>query len=147
MTDKQLCFAREYLIDSDAEAAAIRAGYKERGRRQAIRRNLENAEVRAWIDAHRMDAGEGKSANGQAPPAIEAPNGNEGGERSRVADQQEILEYLTGVMRGDANPAGRSAAEERERMKAAELLGRRFGAFNEQGQAAEKAPRIVDDTG
>lgn len=58
------------------------------------------------------------------------------GRCSAVASKEEVLEFLSGVMRGDESG---SAA-----MKAAELLGRRMGLFNEQDEALP-APVIVDD--
>lgn len=51
-----------------------------------------------------------------------------------VASGDEVLRYLTGVLRGE----GQSA------MKAAELLGKRLGLFAEQGDELP-APVIIDD--
>ena len=56
-------------------------------------------------------------------------------ESGRVASEEEILVYLTGVMRGGEGTAA---------MKAAELLGKRLGLFVEREEALP-APVIVDD--
>ncbi|MDE7389509.1 MAG: terminase small subunit, partial [Lachnospiraceae bacterium] len=66
----------------------------------------------------------------------------------RTADAQEVMEYLTSVLRGKSKSEivviewcgdGMSSArqmekapDEKERLKAAELLGKRFGIFSER---------------
>jgi len=60
-------------------------------------------------------------------------------ERTDVATADEVLQYLSGVMRGDES-ANTPA------MKAAELLGKRLGLFEErEGELAP--PVIIDDLG
>lgn len=54
-----------------------------------------------------------------------------------IASGQEILEFLTGVMRGDADGSTQT-------MKAAELLGKRMGLFAEKIEPPP-APVIIDD--
>ena len=76
-------------------------------------------------------------AGGGAPVEPAAPSDG------RVATAREVLEYLTDVMRGDAEPEGRSGSAT-PRMKAAELLGKRLGVFNET-PAVPAMPVIVDD--
>ncbi len=55
-----------------------------------------------------------------------------------VASAQEVLEFLTGVMRGEEAST--------QNMKAAELLGKRMGLFAENVEAAPP-PVIIDDIG
>ena len=55
-----------------------------------------------------------------------------------VASAEEVLQFLSGVMR--SGESGSAA------MKAAELLGKRMGLFGEQSEALP-APVIVDDLG
>lgn len=52
MTDKQRCFAAEYLSDFNATNAAIRAGYSENRRSASVTgsRLLKNTNVRAMIN-------------------------------------------------------------------------------------------------
>ena len=64
-------------------------------------------------------------------------NGNAG--HPGIADGQEILEFLTGVMRGDGDSSAQT-------MKAAELLGKRMGLFAEKTDPPP-APVIIDDIG
>ena len=56
----------------------------------------------------------------------------------RIADDIEILEFLTEVMRGGEGSA--------QTMKAAELLGKRMGLFSERAEPPP-APVIIDDVG
>ncbi len=64
-------------------------------------------------------------------------NGNAG--PARIADDAEILEFLTGVMRGEGEGSTQT-------MKAAELLGKRIGLFSERTEPPP-APVIIDDVG
>ena len=61
----------------------------------------------------------------------------------RIADATEVMEYLTSVMRGEsqsevAMPTGigidkvKKTPDEKERTKAAELIGKRYGIFSEK---------------
>lgn len=56
-----------------------------------------------------------------------------------VATGEEVLMFLTGVMRGEESGSTQN-------MKAAELLGKRFGLFSEAGDGLEP-PVIIDDVG
>ncbi len=49
MTPKQECFCREYLVDLNATAAALRAGYSERTAKQQGSCLLTNVDVQAAI--------------------------------------------------------------------------------------------------
>lgn len=64
-------------------------------------------------------------------------NGNVG--PPNIANGEEILEFLTNVLRGDGDGSAQT-------MKAAELLGKRIGLFSEQTEPPP-APVIVDDIG
>ena len=139
MNRKQRKFADEYLIDLNATQAAIRAGYSKKTAKSLGQRLLTFVDVSAYI--------------------------NEQHERihnERTADAQEVLEYLTSVMRGETQSEvvtvvgigdGLSEArnvlkapEERDRLKAAELLGKRYRLFTEKVDLeAEVGVVIVDD--
>ncbi len=75
-----------------------------------------------------------------------AKGGNEMGEAGRgkgeVAKEGEVLEYLTSVLRGEAGGELKAATA---RMKAAELLGKRMGLFEEGAEGVEAPVVIVDD--
>ena len=127
MTEKQKRFCDEYLIDLNAEAAAIRAGYSPRFARGNAYKLVANSGIKEYISA-RME--EKKS--------------------ELIADQNEVLQYLTAVLRGesrssvvvvenigDFSSAAREmekAPDEKERLKAAELLGKRYCLFTDKLQ-------------
>lgn len=128
MTDKQRKFADEYLIDCNA-ARAYKAAYPRIKSDEAARVNgsrlLTNANIRDYIQ-QKMD--ELSSA--------------------KIAQAEEVMKYLTSVMRGESSAEivvvtgdgdGYSSAEkitkapdEKERLKAAELLGKRYGLFTDK---------------
>ena len=72
-------------------------------------------------------------------------------EKALIADQDEVLKYLTSVMRGESvateivvEGTGDGCSEarkmekepsEKERLKAAELLGKRYGLYTEKVEA------------
>ena len=67
-------------------------------------------------------------------------------ENGRVASAQEVLEYLTEVMRGgEEGDSKRSGGSASPRMKAAELLGKRLGIFNDARDGPPEPPIIIDD--
>ena len=112
LTPMQLRFVQAYARLGDAAAAARAAGYRGAG---SGARLLQCKPVLRAIEAQRSD---------------------------RVASAQEVLEYLTDVLRGEGDADGRQAAS--PRMKAAELLGKRLGIFNEAPEIPAP-PVIIDD--
>lgn len=121
MTPKQKRFCDEYLIDLNATQAAIRAGYSKRTAYSIGEENLKKPELKQYI-AERMAEKESEL----------------------IADQDEVLKYLTSVMRGsskasvlarDEDGADRVISkppDEKERLKAAELLGKRYGLYTDR---------------
>lgn len=125
LTIKQQRFADEYIISGNATEAAIKAGYSKKYTNTNAHKLLQNTAIKAYI-AERLEA-------------INS---------AKIADQEEVLQYLTSVMRGETQSAvvvvegegdGVSCArlldktpDEREKLKAAELLGKRYGAFTEK---------------
>lgn len=121
MTEKQKRFCDEYLIDLNATQAAIRAGYSERTANRIASENLSKPDIKSYIDT--------------AIARLQAEN---------VADAQEVMRYLTSVMRGESQSSvlslcGNGAQEviekrpdEKERLKAAELLGKRYGLYTDK---------------
>ena len=76
LTAKQQRFCDEYLIDLNATQAAIRAGYSEKTARQIGTENLSKPYIREYIDKRMAEK-----------------------EAELIADQDEVLKYLTSVMR------------------------------------------------
>ncbi|WP_256093121.1 terminase small subunit [Lysinibacillus sp. FSL M8-0337] len=139
LTVKQQAFADYYIELGNATDAYLKAYpnvKKEATARANGSRLLTNANVKAYID-ERME--ELKS--------------------ERVADQQEVLETLTAILRGDATAAtlrsidvGVQKIEENmpptmtERIRAAELIGKRHGLWiDKQEINANVTPVFVDD--
>lgn len=128
MTEKQKRFCDEYLIDCNA-TRAYKAVYKNIKNDGVARRNgsrlLTNADIKKYIDT-RME---------------ELHN-------EKTADAQEVIEYLTSVLRGESTAQEivvvgtgdgcskaktvEKAPSEKERLKAAELLGKRYALFTDR---------------
>lgn len=124
MTAKQQRFCDEYLIDLNATQAAIRAGYSKKTAGVIAAENLKKPYIAEYIEKRMAEK-----------------------EEALIAQQDEVLKYLTSVMRGESSSEivvvegigkGRSKAraiekmpDESERLKAAELLGKRYGLYKD----------------
>ena len=124
MTEKQKIFADEYLRDLNGTRAYKTAYPNIRSdNAAAVRANklLKKKEIWDYIQ-QRLDELASK----------------------RVADQQEVMEYLTAVMRGESTSSVLAMCgdgmqeviekppDEKESLRAAELLGRRYGMWTEK---------------
>lgn len=125
MTEKQRRFCDEYLIDLNATQAAIRAGYSEKNARNIASENLAKPNIREYIDRRMAEK-----------------------ESELIADQDEVLKYLTSVLRGNTQSevvvvenigdymsqarTMKKAPDEKERLRAAELLGKRYGLYTDR---------------
>ena len=134
LTTKQKRFCQEYLIDLNATQAAIRAGYSEKSAYSVGQRMLKNVEVKKYI-AEQMERLKNE----------------------KISSAQEVLEYLTSVMRGeqkeqvplmyyDKQILEEKSASIKDRLKAAELLGKRYALFTEKLEVeGATAVQIVDN--
>ena len=125
LTAKQQRFCDEYLIDLNATQAAIRAGYSEKTANEQGARLLAKVSIKKYIDERMAEK-----------------------EKKLIADQDEVLRYLTSVLRGESQSTeivvegigdGCSEARtiqkepsEKDRLKAAELLGKRYGLYTDR---------------
>lgn len=125
LTAKQRRFCDEYLIDLNATQAAIRAGYSEKNARNIASENLAKPNIKAYIDERMAEK-----------------------ESQLIATQDEVLKYLTSVLRGESQSTeivvegtgdGCSEARtlkkepsEKERLRAAEMLGKRYGLYTDK---------------
>lgn len=125
LTNKQKRFCEEYLVDCNATQAAIRAGYSEDSAGSTGSKLMKKPQVVRSIDSKMAKK-----------------------DTKLVASQDEVLEYLTSVLRGESKAseiviegagAGITAAREmgkapseKDRLKAAELLGKAHGTFTEK---------------
>lgn len=135
---KQQAFVDEYIKTGTAYQSAIRAGYSEKYAKSSSHKLLENVGIRAEIDK-RMEKLK----------------------KDTIADQDEILRYLTSVMRGEITDqelipiqVGRGEMEVEElekrsdtnaRTKAAELLGKRYRMWTDKVEAEVVTPTFVSD--
>lgn len=120
LNDKQKLFYKEYLVDANATQAAIRAGYSKKTAYSQGQRLLKHVEGQAYM----------KELMAEKEAAL-------------VADQDEVLKYLTSVLRGEstavvlarddlgAERLMKKPPDEKERLKAAELLGKRYSLFKD----------------
>lgn len=120
LTPKQKRFVEEYCVDMNATQAAIRAEYSKRTAYSIGQENLKKPEIKAAIDKALQDIRD-----------------------VTLANAYEVEKYLTSVMRGESQAEivviegtgeGMSAArrmdkapDEKERLKAAEILAKRHG--------------------
>lgn len=137
LTEKQKRFADVYVETGNATEAARRAGYRGKNLNRIASENLSKLVIREYID--RLIAEK---------------------DAKRIAKQDEILEFLTKVLRGEETeqiPLGLGMGEQRlaekeldakDRIKAAELLGKRFGMWIDKQQLeANVGVQIIDDIG
>lgn len=138
MTPKQQRFCDEYLVDCNATQAAIRAGYSPKAAKSVGQRLLTYADLKTYIDNQLATLHNGK-----------------------IADAEEVLTYLTSVMRGETRAAeivtefvgnGISQARmmetkpsEKERLRAAELIGKRHGIFTDRLNVEGAVPVVIRD--
>lgn len=142
MTANQKRFCDEYLIDCNA-TRAYKAAYPHIKSDGVARSNgsrlLTNANIKNYIEERLAEMSSAK-----------------------VASAEEVIKYLTSVMRGESSSEivvvtgdgdGFSSAErvskspdEKERLKAAELLGKRYGLFTDKvNLEGTSKVLIVDD--
>lgn len=132
LTEKQERFCDEYLTDLNATQAAIRAGYSPRSARQNAHALLEKPHVRDRIDARLAEIEDGLVAKGG-----------------------EVLKYLTSVMRGedcaqivviaDDIPRVEDYVDQKNRIKAAELLAKCHGLMVQKVDVGDVKITFVDD--
>ena len=140
MTRKQKLFADEYLIDLNA-TRAYKAVYKncksDNAAAVCAAKLLRNPKVKKYVDERFKQI-----------------------ESDKIAKAQEVMEYLTAVMRGESTSAVlrfvgdgyqeiiRKTPDEKERLKAAELLGKRYSLFTDNLKLdSNSVVQIVDDIG
>lgn len=135
LTLKQQRFADEYIISGNATQSAIEAGYSKKYANTNASKLLQNTTIKRYIDEQ-----------------LEILK------NERVADQQEVLEYLTSIVRGEQTEqtlrgVGEGAQEidnidvsAKDRIKAAELLGKRYGIWTDKQEIElSGGVQFVDD--
>lgn len=134
LTVKQQRFADEYIRTGNAYQSAINAGYSETYAKGNVVKLLENVSVKSYIEKRLEEL-----------------------KKESIAEQDEILQYLTSVMRGEMTEqtlVGQGEGYQeidnidvgaKDRIKAAELLGKRYRMWTEKIEAEVTTPTFVND--
>lgn len=132
MTPKQQKFCDEYLISGNATDAAIKAGYSPKTAKQTGSENLSKPDLKQYIDDE-----------------LEKLHS------AKIADAQEVIEYLTSVMRGQhteqvlklvgdgIQTVTNIEVSAKERLKAAELIGKRYALFSDKMNLGGAVPVVI----
>ena len=140
LTARRAAFVDRYIELGQVEPAAVKAGYSPRWARGNAHKLLKDERIKAAIAA-RME----QLAS------------------ERIASAQEVLEYLSRVLRGEEAEEvvvmeGLGMGESRvkkvdkaigakDRIRAAELLGKRYALFVDHVTLTDERPNIIDDIG
>ncbi|MDY3031685.1 MAG: terminase small subunit [Clostridia bacterium] len=142
MTDKQKLFCDEYIANKCNGTLAYKKAYpnikNDMVAGSAANRLLKNVEVKTYISERLEELHD-----------------------ERTADAKEVIEYLTSVLRGQSKAevvvvegTGEGCSEarlmdktpdEKERLKAAELLGKYYALFTERTQAEGGVVQIINN--
>ena len=132
MTPRQQKFCDEYLISGNATDAAIKAGYSPKTAKSIGQRLLTFVDLKQYINAE-----------------LEKLHS------AKIADAEEVMKYLTSVMRGEHTEQVLKLVGEgvqtvtdidvsaKERLKAAELIGKRYGLFTDKVGLEGAVPVII----
>ncbi|MEB6060836.1 terminase small subunit [Staphylococcus pseudoxylosus] len=131
MNERQKRFADEYIRTANAFQSAVRAGYSEKYASTGAHKLLENKSVKAYVEARFEEL-----------------------RKQSIAEQDEVLQFLTAVMRGEevdeeniVVPKGdflsdvekhTKRADTAQRIKSAELLGKRYAIFTDKQEITQR---------
>lgn len=109
LTKKERIFADEYVKTTNGTQSAITAGYSEKTASVTASKMLRKPKVRQYIDAIMSERS-----------------------KDTIATADEVLEYLTRVVRGEEKDAFGLDVSVADKTKAAELLGKRHMLFTDK---------------
>ena len=138
LNDREKLFADLYVKLGNAYQAALNAGYAKSTAKDASK----------WVNPEE-NLKKPNEKSKYKPEVREYINNRMKDHQSElIADQNEVLKYLTSVMRGETSAeivvvegtgdgcsearTMQKAPDEKERLKAAELLGKRYGLYTEK---------------
>ena len=141
LTPKQKAFADFYIELGNATEAAQKAGYKGNNLNRIASENLSKLDIKQYIDERMKEI-----------------------ESDRIAKAEEVLAFLSSSLRGDvleevvateSDGAGgikpvilKKQLSAKDRIKAAELLGKRYALFTEKVDLeGNVGVTIIDDIG
>ena len=135
LTEKQKRFADYYIETLNAAESARRAGYSEKTADRIGHENLNKPEIKKYVEERMKQH-----------------------ETNRIATQEEVLQLLTQMARGEIKEEfaiGTGMGEQKitkkqvsakDRIKAAELLGKRYAMWTDKQQVEGVMPvTIVND--
>lgn len=130
LTEKQKRFCDYYIENPNATVAAEKSGYSKKTARFIGNENLTKPNIKSYIEKRLKEL-----------------------ESARVANADEVLKYLTSIMRGEETEEvvvvesigdfmSRATTIDKEvsakeRIKAAELLGKRYALFTDKIETSE----------
>ncbi len=137
LTIKQKKFADEYIISGNATKAAIIAGYSKKYANTNASKLLQNTTIKTYIEERLKEI-----------------------DSEKIADQAEVLQYLSSIMRGEQKEQTLRGLGEgyqqiddidvsaKDRIKAAELIGKRYALWTDKQEVSGDLSVIfVDDIG
>lgn len=131
LTPKQKAFADYYIELGNATEAAIKAGYSKKTAYSIGNENLKKPEIKKYIQDRVAEK-----------------------EEKMIAKQDEVLKFLTSVLRGEITeeiPIGKGEGffqledktpSVKDRVKAAELLGKRYAMWTDK-QQVEGSQQVI----
>ena len=134
LTLKQKQFADEYIRTGNAYQSAINVGYSEKYAKARSHKMLENVGINQYIDEN-----------------LEII------QKESIAETDETMRYLTRVLRGEEKEeilvyVGDGMQEiqtiqpsAKDRIKAAELLGKRYRMWTDKHEVEVTTPIFIDD--
>jgi len=134
LTIKQKKFADEYIKTGNAYRSAKSAGYSENYAKGNVIRLLENESVKAYVSQKMKEI-----------------------EDSKIADAKEVLELLTSIARGEVTEEATllsgngmqelvpKSADIKDRIRAAELIGRRYALFTDKMEVEGNIGAVIID--
>ncbi|WP_308575523.1 terminase small subunit [uncultured Fusobacterium sp.] len=120
LTPKQKAFCEFYIETGNQTEAAIKAGYSKKTARVIGQENLLKPAIKEYLEKRLAE--------------IDA---------KRIANADEVLEYLTKVMRGEEKDQFGLEISIQDRTKAAELLGKRYRLFTDKVQLGGTLPVMI----
>jgi phage terminase small subunit len=130
---RQQRFCDEYLISGNATQSAIKAGYSEKTAYSHGQRLLKDVEIKSYIEERMTEI-----------------------KSEKIATAEEVLQYLTSVLRGetrsheivvdsDGARVMSKPPSEKDRLKSAELIGKRYGIYTEKLNVEGAIPVVIKD--
>lgn len=129
LSEQQQKFVDEYIKDPNATQAAIRAGYSKKTAGSQGQRLLKNVEINSTIQKQ-LDSMH----------------------KERIADAAEVMEFISATMRGETKSEELTNTGEvvditpsiAQRLKAAELMGKRHALFTDNVNMKTNANIEID---